>query len=315
MPEISVIMSVYNDSRYLVDSIGSVLNQTFKDLEFIIIDDASTDDSPDIIRRYQEKDSRIRVIENTTNIGPGESKNKGLNIAKGRYIAIQDGDDISLKDRLKTQIEYLEKNSDIFLIGGSFINITDTGERTTVYRPITDEAGLRRALENGNPVRHSTVMFRNRKTAFYRKKFIYAEDDDFLLNILSKGERIINIPDILIKYRIAHDSITFSDRGKQELFARKAREFYFQRLKSGGDKYDEFNPEEILRIDIKKVTDRDILRLEIKANFKKNAFGAVRLFYLRYLRNNTMPDRYFIYYLATFLPKRIVNFLRRILWG
>ncbi|MDD4353774.1 MAG: glycosyltransferase family A protein, partial [Candidatus Nanoarchaeia archaeon] len=126
---ISVIMSAYNTERYIAEAIESILNQTFKDFEFIIIDDGSTDDSLKIIKRYVKKDRRIKLIHNKKNIGLTKSLNKGLKIAKGQYIARMDADDISLPQRFQIQYDFLEKNKDIFLIGTTAFLIDDKGDR------------------------------------------------------------------------------------------------------------------------------------------------------------------------------------------
>ncbi|MCI0471302.1 MAG: glycosyltransferase, partial [Candidatus Aminicenantes bacterium] len=107
---ITVLMSVFNNAAYLREAIDSILNQTYTDFEFLIIDDASTDSSKEIISHYH--DTRIRLIENKRNIGLTKSLNKGLHKAKGEYIARMDADDISLPDRLAVQYAFLQENPD-----------------------------------------------------------------------------------------------------------------------------------------------------------------------------------------------------------
>ena len=109
-PKISVVMSVYNGSNFLAQSIEAILDQTFQDFEFIIIDDASTDKTPEIIKNYADKDSRIQAFRNEKNIGPAgfiKNLNKGCRDAKGKYIARIDHDDISRKDRFQLQYDFL----------------------------------------------------------------------------------------------------------------------------------------------------------------------------------------------------------------
>jgi glycosyltransferase involved in cell wall biosynthesis len=113
-PQISVIMAVYNGEKYLAEAIESILNQTFKEFEFIIIDDGSKDNSLNIIKRYAKKDSRIIIIKNEKNMKLAWSLNKGLKIARGKYIARMDSDDISLTDRLEKQYYFLEKKEIYF---------------------------------------------------------------------------------------------------------------------------------------------------------------------------------------------------------
>src|SRR3989344_9200868 len=108
-PKISVIMSAYNVEKYIAESIESILNQTFRDFELIIINDASTDKTLDIIKGFMKKDKRLKLINNKKNLYATISRNKALRIAKGVYIAIQDSDDISLPNRLEVQKNYLDK--------------------------------------------------------------------------------------------------------------------------------------------------------------------------------------------------------------
>src|SRR5688572_1551532 len=110
LPVISVLMSVYNGASYLPESVESILAQTFTDFEFIIIDDCSVDETPQILNTYAQGDSRIRIIRNPENKGLTASLNIGLAEAQGKYVARQDADDISLPQRFEKQIQSLEGN-------------------------------------------------------------------------------------------------------------------------------------------------------------------------------------------------------------
>lgn len=112
---ISVIMSVYNESEYIAEAIESILKQTYKKFEFIIVDDCSTDETPEIIKHYAESDNRIIFVQNETNLGLTQNLNKALNISNGAYIARMDGDDISLPERFERQIEFLNEHKEIML--------------------------------------------------------------------------------------------------------------------------------------------------------------------------------------------------------
>lgn len=162
-PPISVIMPVYNAEKFLDESIESILNQTFKDFEFIIIDDGSTDNSLKIIRKYKKKDKRIKVLINKKNQGIAETRNKGLRIAKGKYIVTFDADDISLQKRLQIQYYFLERNQNIFLVGGSAIIIDENGRDFGVFKKFNNPEKIRKKLLKSNPIINSSVMFRNKK--------------------------------------------------------------------------------------------------------------------------------------------------------
>ena len=116
-PKVSVVMCVHNGERYLYEALESVLNQTFEDFEFIIVDDASADNTPAILKEYAAQDGRIRLMRNAHNLGLTRSLNKALRLAKGEYIARQDADDISLPQRLEKQVEFLNSNSRTAVVG------------------------------------------------------------------------------------------------------------------------------------------------------------------------------------------------------
>ena len=120
-------MSVCNAEKYLNQSISSILNQSFRDFEFIIVNDASTDNTLNIIKEFKNDDNRIVLIDNENNIGLTKSLNKALKKVKGKFIARHDADDISLPERLEKQHYFLEINEDIFLCGTDLININGKG--------------------------------------------------------------------------------------------------------------------------------------------------------------------------------------------
>ena len=157
-PRVTVLMAVYNGERFLRPAIESILNQTFTDFELLIVDDASTDSTPAIIRSYQ--DPRIRVIRNERNSGAGYSRNVGLRNARGEYIAVLDADDVAYPQRLAEQVAFLDAHADIVLLGGAQDLIDERGVRLkTMYFP-TDPLIIRWTLLFRNCVQHSTVMYR-----------------------------------------------------------------------------------------------------------------------------------------------------------
>ena len=119
-PEVSVVMPVYNAEKYLRDAIESILNQSFRNFEFFIIDDASTDKSVEIIKSFS--DNRIFLIQKAVNSGYTDSLNMAIKLAKGKYIARMDADDISLKNRFLMQYQYMESNTSVLVLG-TFFNV------------------------------------------------------------------------------------------------------------------------------------------------------------------------------------------------
>ena len=247
---ISVIMSVYNAEKYLDIAIESILNQSFRNFEFIIVEDCSIDHSLEILKNYAEKDSRIKLIQKEKNkgfIGFVENLNIGLKEAKGKYIARMDADDMAFPDRLQKQYDFLEKNHDIFLIGTSAELIDENGNKIKngVFKAETDINILKKKNLINNNVYHPTIMFRNEQGLFYRDKMQGCEDYDFYLRLYSSGKKISNLPDILLKYRILKSSISRSGNTFiKRLFTQKALEFYNERLEKGTDSYDMFSPQD-----------------------------------------------------------------------
>jgi len=245
-PQVSVLMSVYNGAHFLPQSIESVLKQTFSDFEFLIINDASTDGSLDIIKKYQKQDKRIKIIANKKNLGLTKSLNKGLRLARGKYIARLDADDFCSKKRLEKQFNFLESHSDTFLVA-SWASIIDKKNNVLGIKEIlTGTKAIRKKLEKHNCLFHSSIMFRNHYDLKYREKFIYAQDYDLYLRLLTEKKKISVIPKPLIFYRIDNKSISAQKKKQQLLFAQKAKEFYQQRKKQKKDEYNKFNEQEIL---------------------------------------------------------------------
>jgi len=240
-PKISVIMSVYNTQQFLEESIESILNQTFTNFEFIIIDDKSNDNSKEIISNYMAKDCRIILIENETNLGIAAARNKGLEIARGKYIAIMDSDDISLPNRLEKEYIFLENNPEFFLVGSNAIKIDENGD----YLEDINYCEDLNVIVDRSRIIHTSAMFRN-KNIKYRDKFYLAEDCDLVLRILSSGLEIKNINETLVKFRIRPSGISLNNTTKGKLFTQKAVEFYNQRLGTGTDDYEIFDEKEIL---------------------------------------------------------------------
>jgi glycosyltransferase involved in cell wall biosynthesis len=317
-------MAVHNSAKHLEKSVLSILNQSFHDFEFIMINDGSTDESVKIIKKYLDKDNRIKIINNKKNIGLTMSLNKGLQIARGKYIARMDADDIALDNRFQLQYDFLEKNKDIFLVGGSEIFISEDGEPIKINKRLSNERLLLKALERGDSISHPTIMFRNQKGARYREKFRYAQDYDFILSQLSKHRRVINIPCPVLKYRMNPDSISLSKRAYQSLFAEKAKLFYKQRRLTGKDDYNSFNPEEIFKTDLSSNNQKLILEAQIESFLAKKEYEKVKLTLKKYFKYHGLfsrPKYFFCSIILFFSPKlmvaisNIVHTYRNIVYG
>lgn len=214
-PKLSIITCVFNADRYLNESLDSIFNQTFKDFELILINDSSTDKTSEIIQTYAHHPEVI-VLENKRNEGVPYSRNRGFLKAQGEYIAIHDADDISLPDRLKKQVTFLDKNPNITMTGGHAIRISDGGKilGSMTYPPKhTREAFHVIARYKLNPIIDPSSMFRRQPIldiGGYRMEpeFRTVQDFDLWCRLLVKGHLLYNFQEPLIKYRINPKGVT-----------------------------------------------------------------------------------------------------------
>ena len=207
---ISVIMSVYNAEKYLKEAIDSILNQTYKNFEFIIVNDCSKDNSWNILKEYEKKNISIKLINNEENLGLTKNLNRALAISKGDYIARMDADDVSELNRFERQIAFLETHEDVDIVGTFSKDINEFGEiirtRTT---PIT-HIDIIRMLPKFSPMAHPTVMFRKKsleKIGFYNIKYRTSQDLEMWLRAAGAGLKFYNIPEYLFKYRMDDDYV------------------------------------------------------------------------------------------------------------
>lgn len=215
MPKVTVLMSVYNGEKYLREAINSILNQTFKDFEFLIIDDGSTDSSRDIISSYG--DPRIRLLGNEKNMGLTRSLNKGLTLAKGEYIARMDADDMSTYDRLEKQVAYMDTHPEKALLGGSAIVINSRSDTITRWHHLTKPGLLRWSLLFDNPFIHSAVMLRSALLRAHRLSYDCAlpcAQDYDLWQKIGQLSSVANLADVVIHRREHQENI--SARNSQE---------------------------------------------------------------------------------------------------
>jgi len=211
-PAISVVMSVYNGQFYLAEAVKSILQQRFQDFEFIIVDDGSADATREILASF--KDSRIIILKNHTNIGLTASLNRALNVARGKYIARLDSDDISAPERLQRQYTYLEANQHCAALGSIAYFIDGHGRILHEgRRPLSFEEILASCFFH-NPFWHSSVMFR-REIALnlggYDTRFRRAQDYDLWLRMLADGHELRNLPEILVYFRMHESRVTRTD--------------------------------------------------------------------------------------------------------
>jgi len=222
-------MPVYNGESYLADAIDSILNQTYTNFEFLIIDDGSSDGSAELIKSYD--DHRIQLISLPCNKGLVNALNMGLDLARGEYVARMDADDISMPERLERQILFLDANSDIDVCG-SWLEAFDGVETTIWNPPLTDEE-IKCSLLFESVIYHPTVMMR--KSIFldgsvrYSRDYPHAEDYELWVR-LSRSCRFANIGEVLLKYRLHDRNIGRLESDVQLTSAGKVRRKLFSQL-------------------------------------------------------------------------------------
>ena len=228
-PEITVVMSVYNAELYLDDSITSILEQTYRNFEFIIINDGSTDHSLSIIKKYMHLDDRIILISRE-NKGLIESLNDGLKLAKGKYVARMDADDVSLKNRFKEQIEFMVKDN-IDICGSSVQLFNDEGDIKIWRYPVLDQ-DIKFTLLFTCSFAHPSVMIR--KKVFKNLKYKnYKNSEDYKLwtDAALSGFKMGGIDKVLLNYRCHKEQVSYKNSIMQKEQTFKISNFYLSQTK------------------------------------------------------------------------------------
>lgn len=224
MPSVSILMPVYNAEPYLSEAIQSMLNQTYTDFELIILDDCSTDGSADVVQTFSDK--RIIYHRNEVNSGLANNLNTGLKLAKGKYIARMDGDDISLPHRLQTQVDFLESHPDIDLCSCAMQMF---GADNQLWIRDRDPEQVKITMMFYSAVLHASSVFR--KDVFEQNNLIYnqetfpAEDYDLWARAAFYC-RMVNLPDVMYLYRMHRTQVTSTDPRSAE----KCREIQIRYL-------------------------------------------------------------------------------------
>jgi len=207
-PLVSIVMSAYNALSFVCEAIESILNQTFRDFEFLIVNDGSTDGTEAVLARYEKLDKRIRVLSQE-NRGLISSLNRGCGMARGRYIARMDADDISLPTRLEKQVQHMERHSEIGVLGTWVGVICEKGTLLRTWEvPASPMILMWSLLFRSGLVHPSVIMRRDIITSlgFYRSEALHVEDYDLWARA-SNVTLLRNLPEILYLYRIWEGSI------------------------------------------------------------------------------------------------------------
>jgi glycosyltransferase involved in cell wall biosynthesis len=210
-PLVSAIMPTYNASRYLADAVESVLRQTFSDWELIVYDDGSTDQTQDILRRY--RDPRIRVERSATNLGRGGARNQAIRLARGRYVAPCDSDDVSLPDRFAHEVQFLETHPEIDVVSAHMACFWEGHPPEVRFTFPEDNEQIQRRFARGMMgIAHGASMIRAHcfeRFGSYDESLRRAEDLDFFLRIRRQC-RFHTLPEVLYLYRRRDRAIPLS---------------------------------------------------------------------------------------------------------
>jgi glycosyltransferase involved in cell wall biosynthesis len=241
-------MAVCNVDRFLAESIESILGQTFRNFEFIIVDFGSTDKSKAIAMSYAAKDSRIRFREIPNCVLPA-ARNAGCSFAEGRYIAVMDADDVCLPDRLRLEVEFMEQHAEVGLLGSAVTWVDSNNRAFGQHAHPSGDQDIRLALADHCTFWHPTVLIR--KEAFtsaggYRTAFVAGHDYDLELRI-SERYKCANLGQVLLRYRIHTGQISVQRRKQQTLGILATQTSAAMRQKG---QHDVFNSVEVITSDL-----------------------------------------------------------------
>jgi glycosyltransferase involved in cell wall biosynthesis len=227
--KISVLMPAYNVEKYVAESINSIINQSFQDFELIIIDDYSTDKTWNILQSYIKSlnDKRISLFRNEINLGISRTRNKLIQKARGKYIAWQDADDISLPYRLENQFKFMESHTDVGISGGYLEFFNESGTQS-VRKYAPDDKTLRKQIFRFSPVSQGTAIIRKKvfeETGYFPVASPVAEDLAMSFQIGTKY-KFANLQEVLLKYRQNQNGVTFTKLQIMELYTILLRYIY-----------------------------------------------------------------------------------------
>ncbi len=214
-PKVSIITATFNREAFVREAIDSVLAQSFKNWEMVIIDDASTDNTERVIKKYIDGEARIKYFKNDKNLGIAKTRNRGLELARGEYIAPLDSDDIWLdNNKLQKQVEFLDINKDYCMLGGGIMHIDENSKQVKkVLFPVYDSL-IRKIILQFNPFPQSTLLYRKSvalECGGYSETYKVCDDYELWLK-MGLDHKFTNIPQVLAGYRIHGGNITKTKR-------------------------------------------------------------------------------------------------------
>lgn len=295
-PKVTVIMTVKNGAKSLETTIKSILSQTFKDFEFIIVDDFSEDNTYEILQKYAKEDTRIKIIKNDKWLGRCISRNKALEQAKGEYIAITDSDDISSPRRFAEEVVFLDMHKECYLVGSRAELRDEDGKQIGISWGLGYDGEITNFLEEGNKLVHSSVMFRNTGEFKYREKFLYAQDYDFFLQMVLAEKSIFLLQEILLIYSTKKDLIYDDYLIKQRYFAEIAKYIFKEKRDNYKDLYETFDNENLEQY----VPEKVVIEMQMKKHMFNKQYKDARKYAKQLLDLDPSPI-WRLYFFDTFL--------------
>lgn len=229
MTDITLFIPAYNAAAWIRDTLNSVFSQTWSDFEVLVVDDCSTDNTAEIVESFQHP--RLTLVRNAQNLGVARTRNVALNRTTTKWLACLDADDLASPDRMMVQMQYLTAHPDVAVLGalGEYFE----GREGLATYPVGAQAVAER-MPFDNPMMQNTVVLNvpwlKKRGLQYDPSMHYAEDYDFWARIHEAGGEIVNLPDVLVRYRFHEQSTSRSKREEQELTATRIRRRLFEHM-------------------------------------------------------------------------------------
>ncbi len=232
-PTVTVLMAVWNGEAYLREAVDSILAQTYTDFELLVVDDCSTDSTPAILSDYAARDPRVRVLRNERNLTASPSLNRGLDEARGQYIARHDADDVSRPTRLAAEVAFFDAHPDHVLVGCHFDVIDAQGTWSKLIDVPSDDEAICAAFLYGNVLAHGSVMFRAGFSERYTPGILCSDDYDLWTRLVLRG-KVAALPLALYRWRNHAECISNRKRQRQDAEAAEIRMRYRDALVAAG---------------------------------------------------------------------------------
>ncbi len=308
-PLVSVLIPTYNVSAFIEEAVASIVSQTYKNLEIIIVDDCSTDGTYEMLVNFQKSDNRIKLFRNDKNLRIAATLNFALSVCKGEYIARMDGDDISVPERIEKQVKFMQEHPDIDLVGLHVINIDEGGAEIKRPKFCTSAETCRELVKYSIPVYHFWLAKKEAYEKVGNYRISTVEDYDFLLRMATLKLKFCNHPEYLYKQRIRIGNTATSSGLIQRKYLDYVRQLYNERVNNVKSE-DSFSEEEVIRLRHANKIESMLFNISIGFTYKfgkynhQNKIKAAIYFFLALVFS---PIRQSKYYICKAKYNRILN--------